>query len=489
MHEPALWNDDPRCGHLVAQEHQTHYCTYTRVPKLLTLQRAVTDHPDEILAILALQAIELWLKVISTDLEAAIAELAAHPSTTYQLTKLLHRSSKLIQLLDGHVEVAESIVVHDLALQIPLSGPMDDLRSAQLRRTGALTEQLIEKLDRHEQADDPSLRIGRIYIKHFQYWSDRYQRLTADLFVRDHPGAPALDQYLALEDLLNLHDGAKADWATTENPPQRLLRTEAPSPDELMFIVVHQVFELWFLAMIHELEAVLDNLNADSPEIHAASYRLRHVIRIQQLLVGMIHAPATMLPMDFLTFREQTKTIDGTAHQRGLSPASGTESYQFRELEVMAGLRDNEAYSEFLNGNPNMHIRFMTPDLERRLQRPSLSEAFMRVVEARGFHDLADIFQPANHPNPHADLGELADLLLEFDKLFQLWRVNHLTMVQSMIGRKSGTGFLGPEYLRETVGMGAQGADNRLLRTSQVRPRFFEELWEVRTRLQVEPEE
>jgi tryptophan 2,3-dioxygenase len=233
----------------------------------------------------------------------------------------------------------------------------------------------------------------------------------------------------------------------------------------------------------------LDDLIAQPPAIHGASYRLRHVIRIQQLLVEMIHTPATMLPMDFLTFREQTKSIDGTEHHRGLSPASGTESYQFRELEAIAGLRDNEAYSEFLNGNPKMHIRFMTPDLERRLQRPSLSEAFIRVVETRGIDDLADIFQPANNPNPHADLEEFADLLLEFDKLFQLWRVNHLTMVQSMIGRRSGTGFLGPEYLRETVGMGAQGADNRLLRTSQVRPRFFEDLWEVRTRLQVEPEE
>jgi tryptophan 2,3-dioxygenase len=93
------------------------------------------------------------------------------------------------------------------------------------------------------------------------------------------------------------------------------------------------------------------------------------------------------------------------------------------------------------------------------------------------------IFQTADTVNPHLDWAELAALLLEFDQFFQQWRMNHLTMVQSMIGRKSGTGFLGPEYLKETLGMGMQGKDDRLLRTPQIRPRFFEDLWEARTRL------
>jgi tryptophan 2,3-dioxygenase len=202
----------------------------------------------------------------------------------------------------------------------------------------------------------------------------------------------------------------------------------------------------------------------------------------------MIHIPATMLPMDFLKFRNQTRVVDGVIQARGLSPASGTESYQFRELEIIAGLRQSVAYTEFLHGNQDMHIRFLTPRQEERLQEPSLSEAFHRLMAARGVRDLTQIFKPADSTNAHADLAELADLLLEFDEFFQLWRVNHLTMVQSMIGRKSGTGFLGPEYLKETVGMGMQGEDDRLLQTPQMRPRFFEELWEVRTRLQASDE-
>jgi tryptophan 2,3-dioxygenase len=102
---------------------------------------------------------------------------------------------------------------------------------------------------------------------------------------------------------------------------------------------------------------------------------------------------------------------------------------------------------------------------------------------------VVEIYRSAPAPNPHADLAELADLLLEFDQFFQLWRYNHLTMVQTMIGRKSGTGFLGPEYLKETIGLGLQGEDDRPLRTPQIRPRFFEDLWEARTRMQVGAQE
>jgi tryptophan 2,3-dioxygenase len=212
---------------------------------------------------------------------------------------------------------------------------------------------------------------------------------------------------------------------------------------------------------------------------------MRRVVRIQELLAEMIAIPATIAAMDFLRFRQMTRTVDGVAHGRGLSPASGTESYQFRELEVIAGLKHSVAYEEFLGGNSELHTRFLTPRLEARLSQPSLPEAFHAVLAKRGLADVIEIFKPADVANPHSDLAELADLLLEFDHFFQLWRFNHLTMVQSMIGRKSGTGFLGPEYLKETVGLGMQGEDDRLLRTPQIRPRFFEDLWEARTRMQV----
>jgi tryptophan 2,3-dioxygenase len=482
MFEPARWNDDPPCGHLVAHPYQTHYCTHIRVPKLLTLQAPQSSHPDEILAPLIVQAIELWLRVILNDVRSALRGLASDHPPVYQPTKLLYRAARLIRLLDLHTDVAESILLHDLGLLLPLSGPLDDIRSAQLRELESVTEQLarLEPAGEPTQTDSAHGQVGR-----FRRWGERYQRLLADLFERDRPQAPSFDAYLKLDELLELQVGAMGDWAAAGERPTRLLAPEKLSPDELMFIVVHQVFELWFRALLHELDHVLAGLGAPEPAISEAARRMRRVVRIQELLAEMIAIPATIAAMDFLRFRQMTRTVDGVAHGRGLSPASGTESYQFRELEVIAGLKHSVAYEEFLGGNSELHTRFLTPRLEARLSQPSLPEAFHAVLAKRGLADVIEIFKPADVANPHSDLAELADLLLEFDHFFQLWRFNHLTMVQSMIGRKSGTGFLGPEYLKETVGLGMQGEDDRLLRTPQIRPRFFEDLWEARTRMQV----
>ncbi len=486
MFEPARWKDDPPCGHLVAHPYQTHYCSYIRVPELLTLQHPQSSQSNEILALLIVQAIELWLRVILNDVKSALRGLGADQPAVYQPTKLLHRAARLIRLLDLHTDVAESILLHNLGLLLPLSGPLDDIRSTQLRELESVTEQLagLRPAGMPSQADTAHSLVGN-----FRRWSERYQRLLADLFERDRPQAPSFDDYLKLDELLQLQVGAMGDWAAAGDRPTRLLAPEQLSPDELMFIVVHQVFELWFRALLHELDQVLAELGAPEPAIPEAARRMRRVVRIEELLAEMIHIPATIAAMDFLRFRQVARTVDGMVHERGLSPASGTESYQFRELEVIAGLKHSVAYGEFLGGNSELHTRFMTPRLEDRLKQPSLPEAFRTVLAKRGLADVIEIFKPADVPNPHADLAELADLLLEFDHFFQLWRFNHLTMVQSMIGRKSGTGFLGPEYLKETVGLGMQGEDDRLLRTPQIRPRFFEDLWEARTRMQVGEQE
>jgi tryptophan 2,3-dioxygenase len=234
--------------------------------------------------------------------------------------------------------------------------------------------------------------------------------------------------------------------------------------------------------MLIEIDAALAAMQARPPAVRQATRSLRRVVRMQKLLGEQIHIPATMLPLDFFKFRTQTKTVDGRVYQRGLSPSSGTESYQFREIEIAGGLKNDPAHAEFLQGNPRVAVRFLTPAHQRRLEQASLPEAFEQLLAQRGVADVKDIFTPADAPNPNADLAELADVLLEFDEFFRFWRVNHLTMVQTMIGERSGTGFLGPEYLRETAGLGEQGA-GRIFGQSQARPRFFESLWEARTRL------
>ncbi len=134
MNQPARWMGDPDCGHLVRDPFQTHYCTYIRVPKLLTLQNPQTDHPDERLALLALQAIELWLKVVANDVSAVFLAVEQGGRRGYEPTKLLHRICEIAGVLDQHVDLARSVLVHDLEFRIPMADQGDRLLSDQLER-------------------------------------------------------------------------------------------------------------------------------------------------------------------------------------------------------------------------------------------------------------------------------------------------------------------------------------------------------------------
>ncbi|MBI3537165.1 MAG: hypothetical protein HY070_06380 [Chloroflexi bacterium] len=145
-------------------------------------------------------------------------------------------------------------------------------------------------------------------------------------------------------------------------------------------------------------------------------------------------------------------------------------------------MRDDPAFQHFLEHADVFHIQYRTPRHDERFKQMTLPEAFHIALRARGIARVENIFRAANEPNPHADLMDLADTLLAFDEFFRAWRIAHLTMVEKMIGGKSGTGFLGPEYLMETAGIRVQ-EKNRVFQEPQVRPRFFEELWRVRTRL------
>ena len=106
---------------------------------------------------------------------------------------------------------------------------------------------------------------------------------------------------------------------------QKLL-SDPPQHDETLFIIIHQAYELWFKQLLHELDAIIERLNADQP---LAAHRLiRRCVEIERLLVNQVAVLETMMPMDFLAFRDH------------LMPASGFQSAQFRELEFVSGLKD-----------------------------------------------------------------------------------------------------------------------------------------------------
>src|SRR5205085_10168359 len=104
------------------------------------------------------------------------------------------------------------------------------------------------------------------------------------------------------------------------------LRSDPPQHDETLFIIIHQVYELWFKQLLHEFDSVIENLNND--EVLRAIRLLRRCIEIQRLLVNQVGVLETMTPMDFLTFRDH------------LMPASGFQCSQFREMEYIFGLND-----------------------------------------------------------------------------------------------------------------------------------------------------
>ena len=212
--------------------------------------------------------------------------------------------------------------------------------------------------------------------------------------------------------------------------------------DELLFIVVHQAYELWFKVLLHELEAARDAIEAD--DLRAARHYLARVKVIEALLVEQVGVLETMAPQDFLTFRSE------------LAPASGFQSIQFREIEYLSGLKDR-GFVKALEDELGARER-----LERRLAEPSLADAFHALLERRGL-TVASLYQDGRH----GDVLELAESLLDHDEGFRLWRLRHIEMVERQIGDKPGTGgSTGVRYLKSTLGK-----------------RFFPELWEERSQL------
>ena len=232
--------------------------------------------------------------------------------------------------------------------------------------------------------------------------------------------------YLKVSELLSLQQGLSEEH------------------DELLFIVAHQVYELWFKVVLDELEAAIGRIDAD--DIFFARHHLRRVNVIERLLVEQIEVLETMSPQDFLAFRSQ------------LAPASGFQSVQFREIEFLSGLKAPKYLSRIEGSTVEMER------LQRRLDEPSLADALHSLIDRRGSPTLLDIFRDRER---YGDMFDLCEAMLDHDESFAHWRARHVLMVERQIGSKTGTGgSSGAQYLRSTLGK-----------------RFFPDLWEVRSQL------
>ncbi|MGZ4582297.1 MAG: tryptophan 2,3-dioxygenase [Nocardioidaceae bacterium] len=235
---------------------------------------------------------------------------------------------------------------------------------------------------------------------------------------------------------------------------QQRLESDPPAHDELLFITIHQVYELWFKQLLHELTEVRDAMFDGS--LWWARHLLARVVTIENVLIQQVAVLETMTPQDFLVFREK------------LAPASGFQSVQFRELEFLSGAKDPGFLDRFRGLTGDERAR-----LEKRLAEPTLWDGFVDVVRRQGLPADTDeeltrsMLAVARDRSTHGEVWELAERLLDHDGNAALWRARHVTMVERQIGTKSGTGgSTGAPYLRSRLGL-----------------HYYPLLWELRSHL------
>jgi len=240
-------------------------------------------------------------------------------------------------------------------------------------------------------------------------------------------------------------------------------RSTGPEHDEMLFIVVHQVYELWFKELLHELDRVGRLLTGD--DTHRAQHTLKRILTILKVMVAQLDILETMTPLEFLSFRER------------LEAASGFQSDQFRQIEFALGRKAEGAIARFPEGSRARAA------LARRFSEPTLWDAFLHYLSREGYpvppeqlsRDVAAPIAPSEAIQrilidvyrTDTKNAELCERLVDLDEGIQEWRYRHVKMVERTIGAKTGTGgSMGAAYLRTTLGQA-----------------LFPDLWEIRTRL------
>ena len=253
--------------------------------------------------------------------------------------------------------------------------------------------------------------------------------------------------YLKLEELLSL-----------QQP-----RSTGPEHDEMLFIVIHQVYELWFKEMLHEL-AYLETLLRGN-ETSRALHTLKRILTVLKVMVAQIDVLETMTPLEFLSFRDR------------LESGSGFQSFQFRELEFLLGTKNAAAIARYPEGSEPRRR------LETRYRQPTLWDALLAYLAKNQYpvppallaRDVTQLPEPSREvqqilitvyrTNP--GVSSVCERLVDLDEGFMEWRYRHVKMVQRTIGTKPGTGgTAGAEYLATTLNKPA-----------------FPDLWAIRTEL------
>ncbi len=265
--------------------------------------------------------------------------------------------------------------------------------------------------------------------------------------MSDHQSFLTYQSYLKVKELLSL----------------QVAMSDPEEHDELLFIVIHQVYELWFKVILQELEHVQRRLEAgDAPR---AGKSMKRVLTILKVLVSQLDILETMSPREFYSFRDR------------LESASGFQSAQFRELEFVLGHKRQGILSAFPEGSEDRER------LERRFPEATLWDSFLAFLAKRGYavpeavlqrdvsksieasEDVQTALIEVYRDDPEATA--LCERFVDLDEGVQEWRYRHIKMVERTIGNQRGTGGSpGVSYLKTTLGAPA-----------------FPDLWAIRPRL------
>ncbi len=213
-------------------------------------------------------------------------------------------------------------------------------------------------------------------------------------------------------------------------------------PDELLFIVVHQSSELWFKEILHELDLLIESMQAHEPEF--ALFRMGRINALMRIVSAQLSALETLPPQHFAAFRTH------------LGSSSGSQSVQFRAIEAASGLREPHFMHVLAEHGAIPAI------VERALARPTLQDLFLQLLRAQEM-ELEALYMGARPTT----LFFLAESLLEYEQQFGQWRFKHVQLVERVLGPLTGGtgGTLGAKYLARTIDQ-----------------KFFPALWAVRAK-------
>ena len=264
---------------------------------------------------------------------------------------------------------------------------------------------------------------------------DRAQRVLEEGISTDFSKAMSYGAYLDLDTLLS-----------AQHP-----RSEPQQHDELLFIIQHQVAELWMKLLLHEMHSARSLIAAD--ELAPALKRLARVKHVQKQLVEQWDVLATLTPSEYAQIRPF------------LATSSGFQSHQYRAVEFLLGNKNADMVRVFEH-NPVEHA-----ELERLLGEPTIYDEFLRFLARRGYAvpeavlerdvtlpyrldgDLVGVFAAVYaSPAEHWGVYETCEELVDIEDLFQQWRFRHLQVVTRTIGHRQGTGgSSGVGFLRKAL--------------------------------------